>query len=161
MIDISEFLHFSFTVYSVKRSIRFYTEFLGFELRTSERYPDGIREEKGNYVARVTGYPDVHLKMAILEKGPFLLELIEYASPRAEDPRAPETYRVGCPHLAFIVEDLNAEYEKLVREKDTWGLTLPPNGIVEVDSGPNKGGKAVYFRDPDGVTLELVQKACP
>jgi hypothetical protein len=25
--------------------------------------------------------------------------------------------------------------------------------------GPNKGGWAVYFLDPDGVTLEMIQRA--
>jgi hypothetical protein len=33
----------------------------------------------------------------------------------------------------------------------------PVNQPVEITAGVNKGGYAVYFYDPDGVNLELIQ----
>jgi lactoylglutathione lyase len=50
------------------------------------------------------------------------------------------------------VTNLQAEYERLkalgVRFKSE------PNAIT---AGVNQGGWAVYFTDPDGITLELIQ----
>ena len=35
---------------------------------------------------------------------------------------------------------------------------FPIGQVTTVDQGPNQGGKAVYLRDPDGITVELIQK---
>jgi catechol 2,3-dioxygenase-like lactoylglutathione lyase family enzyme len=157
VIEISKTHHFSFTVGNVEKSIEFYRDFLGFNLKTSEAYPNGIREERGNYVARVTGYTDAHLRMAVLEKDGCVLELVEYAAPRSPRARAPETFEVGCPHVAFVVEDLEKEFGKILEARQQWDLKLLSERVIEIDSGPNRGGKAVYFRDPDGITIELAE----
>ena len=35
---------------------------------------------------------------------------------------------------------------------------LPIGEITTVDQGANQGGKAVYLRDSDGITVELIQQ---
>jgi catechol 2,3-dioxygenase-like lactoylglutathione lyase family enzyme len=55
---------------------------------------------------------------------------------------------VGAAHLAFVVGDIQAAYEELTAEG------------VEFLSEPNTdryGERWVYFRDPDGITVELMQ----
>jgi catechol 2,3-dioxygenase-like lactoylglutathione lyase family enzyme len=143
--------HVSFTVSNLERSVHWYTEVPGFE------YVRG-QEQANEYTARLVGFPNVHLKLAQLRvPGAPLphslhhIELIEYVHLRGEDIPL-ETNRTGVGHWAFQVDDLHAEYARLIN----LGVKFksPPNTIT---AGVNKGGYAVYFTDPDGVTLEMVQ----
>ncbi len=58
----------------------------------------------------------------------------------------------GEAHLAFAVEDADAEYARL----SALGVVFlsPPN---EITAGVNLGGKCCYFKGFDGVHLELLQ----
>jgi catechol 2,3-dioxygenase-like lactoylglutathione lyase family enzyme len=80
-----------------------------------------------------------------------LLELVEYVHPRC-DPTDTATCRPGSAHLAFQVEDIHAEYERMV----SLGVRFKsaPNAIT---AGRNKGGFTCYFLDPDDITLEIIQ----
>jgi catechol 2,3-dioxygenase-like lactoylglutathione lyase family enzyme len=158
LINATGMLHFSFTVSDVMRSMRFYSRILGMEVLYSHASGqlNPIREEQQSYVAGVTGYPDAHLKIALLRMGNTLLELIEYLQPRG-DAIAPGTNRPGSPHLAITVADLDHAWQVLQSQKDEWNLSFASESPVVVDKGQNVGGKAIYFRDPDGITIELVE----
>ena len=54
---------------------------------------------------------------------------------------------------SFDVEDVEA----LVTRGAQYGAKLMGE-VLEITSGPNKGGRAVYMRDPDGVTMEFIQR---
>ena len=73
------------------------------------------------------------------------------------DPLEPGTYRPGSPHVAFIVADLDRAWAALQADRVAWGLKFVSDGPVIVYHGPNAGGKAIYCRDPDGITIELVE----
>lgn len=148
---IQSLWHVSFTVRDLERSVRWYTKVLGLE------YVRG-QEQANPYTARLVGFPDVHLKVAQLRipgqalgRSQHHIELVEYVQP-AGDAIPLETNRPGVGHWAFQVDDLRAEYNRLlalgVRFKSA------PNHIT---AGVNKDGWAVYLTDPDGITLELVQ----
>ena len=62
------------------------------------------------------------------------------------------TNNVGCAHLGFNVDDLPRMYAELKAK----GVQFKPEP-QEVPAGPNKGTMAVYFMDPDGIPLELLQ----
>ena len=62
---------------------------------------------------------------------------------------------MGASHLCFVVDDLAEVYAGL-RERGVESFVSPP---VEVDTGVNRGGAALYLRDPDGITVELFQPA--
>lgn len=157
-IGVTGFLHFSVTVSDVERSMRFYRDVLGMEVYWSKAggRPTAIREEKQSYVEGVTGYKDAHLKIAILRHGHTILELVEYLCPRGKA-IDPGTYRPGSPHLAFTVADLDHAWNTLKTQSDHWGLSFASDSLVTIDRGPNVGGRAVYFRDPDGIAIELVE----
>lgn len=139
--------HTGYTVSNLDRSVAFYRDLLGCEVVATQ-------EKEGGYLAAIVGYPDAHVRMAHLRVpgGEHVIELFEYLSPpggRADvEPR-----NVGASHLCFIVDDLRALYERL-RELGVTSFVSPP---VEVDTGINRGGLALYLRDPDGITLELFQ----
>lgn len=148
---IQGFWHVSFTVSNLEQSVQWYTEVLGLE------YVRG-QEQANEYTAKLVGFPHVHLKVAQLRvpgaavpRSAHHIELVEYVTPRgAEIPL--ETNRTGVGHWAFQVDDLLATYERLKALGVTFKST--PNYIT---AGVNKGGYSVYFTDPDGITLELVQ----
>ena len=59
----------------------------------------------------------------------------------------------GFAHVAFDVDDIDS----VVTAVSAAGAE-PLSEPVVVNAGPNSGGKAVYTRDPDGVTIEFIQK---
>jgi catechol 2,3-dioxygenase-like lactoylglutathione lyase family enzyme len=140
--------HVGLTVTDLDRSIKFYTEVLECTIAFQQ-------EKKGGYLAAIVGYPDAEVRMAHLQLpggGP-RLELFEYRTPPSA-PRDLEPRNVGNAHVCFVVEDAHAIYERVLEHQVT--VFSPP---VEVDTGVNKGGFALYVRDPDGITVELFQRA--
>ncbi len=147
--------HYSFHVSDLDASVGFYAGVLGMELVH--------RQEQANaYTRRLVGYPDAHLRVAQLRvPGPaatvssHTLELVEYVVPRPS-PVPLERALPGTGHLAFAVDDIAAEHDRLRAAGVRFVST--PNAIT---AGVNAGGWACYFVDPDGITLELVQPPTP
>lgn len=143
--------HFSFTVADIDRSVEFYRDVLGMEVVH--------RQEQSNaYTRKFVGYPDAHLKVAQLKikgrqpgRSGHLLELVEYVAPKGQkvDTRTPNP---GTAHLAFEVDDIQAEYRRIVE----LGVRFRSEPVA-IEAGINKGGYTVYFLDPDDITLEIIQ----
>lgn len=147
MTEIEGIQHTGFTVTDLERSVAFYRDALGFEVFAEA-------ERQGGYFAAIVGYPDTHVRMALVRPrgSGHHLELFQYVSP---EPRTVdlEPRLVGATHVCLIVDDLPALYERLLSAGVDTFFTPP----VEVDTGINKGGFALYLRDPDGIILELFQ----
>ena len=143
--------HTSFTVSDLERSVRFYRDLLGLEVVHRQ-------VQDNEYTRLLVGVPGAVLNVAQLcvpglGSGPsgHHLELIEYVGEPPVEPRIGTRY-VGAPHLAFATDDLNADHERLRAA----GVTFVSDPVA-ITAGKNEGGMAVYLRDPDGITLELVQ----
>ncbi len=136
--------HTSFTVSDLDRSISFYRNLLGLELISLTGRDPAFSE-------KVTGIPGASLKIAYLQTPGHRLELIQYLSPSGEKLDC-RTNNIGSAHLAFNVDNLPALYADL-KAKGVQFKSEP----LEVPAGPNKGTMAVYFTDPDGITLEFLQ----
>jgi len=145
-------LHFSFTVSSIERSVAWYCDVLGLELVHRQR-------QENAYTPVLVGIPAAVLEVAQFAipgvspgRSTHMLELVEYVAPRGTVERGPATNEVGAAHLAFLVDDLPARYERMLAA----GVAFrnPPVAITE---GANRGGMAAYLHDPDGITLELLQ----
>ena len=80
------------------------------------------------------------------------IELVEYIHPRGEDIPL-ETNRVGIGHWAFMVDDIHHEFQRL----KALGVKFKAEAPVSIEQGVNQGGYTIYFTDPDGITLELLQ----
>ena len=145
MAKLTAVHHTSLTVGDLERSVAFYTN-LGLEVVL--RQTPG-----GTYLQKITGFPDAHIKQAHLSLpgGGHRLELFEYVSPTGLPVRS-RNCDPGNTHLAFVVDDLDAVYERLSRQDVEF--VSPP---VTVDDGANVGAKALYLRDPDGFTVELFE----
>ncbi|MDP6709247.1 MAG: VOC family protein, partial [Alphaproteobacteria bacterium] len=60
---------------------------------------------------------------------------------------------VGFAHMAFDVDDLDAALAAAARHQ-----VKPIGSPYTIDKGPNAGNRVVYLRDPDGVTIEFIEK---
>lgn len=147
MPDLVELHHTGLTVTDLERSLAFYRDVLELEVIAEQ-------EKQGGYLAAIVGYPDAHVKMAHLKVpgSDHRLELFQYVSPTPTTGEL-EPRLVGLTHVCIVVDDLPRLYERL-RAAGIDSFFSPP---VEVDTGINTGGYALYLRDPDGIILELFQ----
>jgi catechol 2,3-dioxygenase-like lactoylglutathione lyase family enzyme len=149
---IRQVFHFSFTVSNLDRSVAWYTNALGLELVHRQR-------QDNQYTRQLVGFENAILEVAQFkianvspELSTHVLELVEYVQPRGK-PIQLDTCNPGVAHLAFVVSDIHDEYNRL-RNKGVRFRSAP----VEITAGVNRGGHTCYFWDPDGITLELVQR---
>jgi catechol 2,3-dioxygenase-like lactoylglutathione lyase family enzyme len=84
------------------------------------------------------------------------VELMQYLRPVSDDevPMGQEN-EPGRSHLSLLVDDLDALLEQL-RAEGVRSRTPKP---VDMVVGAYAGGKGVYVFDPDGVQIELIQRA--
>jgi len=146
MTMIKSFNHVSFTVSDMDRSLVFYRDLLGMTVEAD-------RELHGPHISQITGFPGARFRVANVRLGGLMLELIQYREPVGERPSL-RTCNVGNAHVAFDVEDLPA----VCRELSTRGVQFRSEPVA-ISSGPLKGGYVVYLNDPDGITLEFIQKS--
>ena len=148
---IVDLWHVGLVVSDIERAIAFYRDALGLELRH--------RQDQANpYTSSLVGYEDASLRIAQLRlpggsaaRSGHLVELIEYVNPapdRVEAVRA----RIGAGHLSLEVTSIAELRPRL----EAAGAVLV-NEPVEIVAGINRGGRAVYLHDPDGITIELVE----
>ncbi len=144
--------HVSFTVSNLDRSVEWYTKVLGLE------YVRG-QVQDNEYSRRLVGFADARLKVAQL-RIPNLtipisrhhIELVEYEQPRGAGIPL-QTNSPGVGHWAFVVDDIHAEVARL----KSHGVRFKSESPNLVTEGVNRGGYTIYFLDPDGITLELMQ----
>ncbi len=137
--------HTSFTVSDLSRTLAFFRDALGFEVLS--RSPRAISMGE-----RITGVPGADLLVAYVQGPGHRLELIEYRAPADRGKVVSRPCDAGFAHIAFDVDDIEAA----IAAAAPHGV-IPVNDPVTIDKGPNTGGKAVYLRDADGITIEFIQ----
>lgn len=141
---IERFHNVSLTVRDAGASARWYAEHLGFEVESdSERTPE--------FSAQVTGVPGARLRVVHMGGHGLHLELMEYTAasgaPVDTDPNNP-----GCLQIGFVVDDADALYEKLKAA----GAAMRSPAPATVPSGPIRGSRIFFCKDPDGVVLKFL-----
>ncbi len=112
----------------IDRSRDFYTEVLGFrEVRAV------YREERDSW------------KVDLALGDTYLLELFSFPNP---PPRPSRPEAAGLRHLAFAVDDVEAEAARI----GALGVAVEP-----VRTDPHTGRRFTFFADPDGLPLELYE----
>jgi hypothetical protein len=105
--------------------------------------------------SEITGVEGAEIKLAVVRvPGGHKIELLEYVAPlehkRNVDFRPCD---VGFVHVALIVDDLDAILSAI--NASGWKAAGKPQTL---QSGPNAGKRVVYVRDPDGTTIEFMQR---
>ncbi|MDX6630651.1 MAG: glyoxylase family protein [Gaiellales bacterium] len=141
--------HIGITVKDLDASIRFYHDVLGLQF-SSEPSPWFDGEGLGTAV----GVPGAALRQVSLLLGDTMLELLEYKTPPSETAGPLGSNSLGASHVAFLVDDIEAKKAELGSK----GIEFYSEVNV-VDEGVLAGWRWVYFEDPDGYPLELVEVA--
>ena len=141
--------HVGITVKDLDESIRFYHGVLGLDF-VNEPSPWFDGPDLGPAV----GVPGAALRQVSLKLGDTTLELLEYRAPESETTRPLLSNNIGASHVAFLVADIHAAKSELEGK----GISFYSDVNV-VDEGVLAGWRWVYFEDPDGYPLELVQVA--
>ncbi len=142
---IKGYHHVSITVSDLERSVAFYRDLFGFVL-------SGSAEAAGDELSAALNVEQAALRLAVLEQGEMILELIEYRSPAGRSMEAPRPCDVGCMHMALAVDNIHQLYAELSAKG------------VKFNTPPQRNADDVawvwwcYLQDPDGVPIELVQK---
>lgn len=140
--------HVSVTVADIDRSLTFYHNLLGVPLL-------GRGEENGPTIPGPTGEIPSRFRYADLGiGGGQILELLQYLSPKRR-PVHPTPYAPGGGHLGIRVGDLDGALRRL-RRAGVRPLFHP----IRLDSPAWwSGARIVYISDPDGTTVELVERS--
>jgi catechol 2,3-dioxygenase-like lactoylglutathione lyase family enzyme len=139
--------HAGITVASVAAALAFYRDLLGLSV-TDEG------EDEGPELDAIVGLDGVRMRYAELDLGGGqLLEILEYRSPEGT-PLEQRPCDPGASHLALRVDDVDAVWERLAAAGVAVGS--PPATITA--PGPWHGARCAYVDDPDGRSVELVQR---
>ena len=140
--------HASVQCADLDRSLGFYHGLLGIPVR--ER-----GDLDGGSAAAIAGVPGLRTRFADLVLGDGrVLELIE--TPVGGPGTAPAQHiRNVCGHLALRVDDADAAFARMRAA----GCPTGSDGPVTIDEpGAWHGARAFYVQDPDGVTVELIER---
>ena len=132
--------HVSIASGDLDRSLEFYVGLMGLRLMNRG-------EVDPETVAEMTGRTDVKVLFADIDLGRGqVLELIQ-----ALDGEQPAP---GDGHFSFAVDDIQVMYDQL-----TEAGVEAQGGITQINEpGHWFGTKAAYLTDPDGVTIELIER---
>lgn len=136
------------TVSDLDRSIKFYSDVLGFSLvNTSESSGPEVEALYNVFGARVL--------TADLRLGRESIQLNQFLAPEGRS--IPEDFRsndLAFQHIAIVVRDIDRAYQHLRQHNVRHASTGPQHLPL---SNPNAGGiAAFYFKDPDGHVLEVI-----
>lgn len=121
--------HIAVIASNIERSIGFYTDVLGCEIIRQV-----YREERDSW------------KVDLALNGDYLIELFTFPG-APQRPSYPEA--LGLRHLAFTVSDLDTCIQELqAKGVQTEGIRIDPF----------TGCRCVFFADPDGLPIELVEQ---
>ncbi len=136
--------HINVVVSDLQEAKRFFLD-LGFKETISSHL-------SGEELSRVTGLPNIEAEFVGLSlPGSHMnIELIQYFSPiGGKDPEMSRANQIGFRHIAFEVDDIEAEVER-----------LKANGVQfqsDIQVWGKTGKKLVYYYGPEGIILELAQ----
>ena len=141
--------HVSLTVDDLDRSVEFYCGLLGLTLHDRGRLEPELIEQ-------MTGMPNAEVDYVDVDLGSRILELLQYRSAAVRRPIASRQERPGSVHIGLRVDDAAAVHGRLVAA----GVAplSPPRTLPDDGSGWS-GSIVFYVRDPDGVMLEIVERA--
>lgn len=141
--------HINIVVQNLEKNVQFYGEVLGFK--------ETMRATlEGEWIQNIVGLKNVHAECVYMqpEDGP-RIELLQYVSP---DGTVPENNglanTIGLRHIAFRVEDIEAEYKRLTEQGVKF---IGPPVDVPLKTVTHVAGRKrlCYFHGPEDVLLEI------
>ncbi|MDG6882398.1 fosfomycin resistance protein FosB [Phocoenobacter uteri] len=148
---IKSVIHIGITVSDLEKSVAFYRDVLGLKYL-------GSMTMQGKETDLLFNQQNCVVKVAYLNGSDELnappIELLQFVSPSCKIDRATLT-KTSISEVCFAVEDIEQSYQRL-KAQNVEFLSEPQFFDFSAD-GFGKS-KAVYFKDPDGIILELLQE---
>lgn len=139
---IQNIRHTGIVVIDLEASLHFYRDLLGFQIAKQ-------MEEAGDYIDNISSLRNITVTTVKMTSPSMqMIELLKYHSHPAEQ-KIREICEIGISHIAFTVNDLDAEYERL-KDKGIQ-FNSPPQ------LSPDGYAKVTFCRAPEGTLIELVE----
>ena len=143
-------VHIGVTVSDIERSIEFYRDTLGLNFQ-------GRMVMEGESTDKLFNIKDCRVEVAYLNGSDKLntptIELLEI-NKREETEEEIKLNKLSISEICFTVNNIDEIYKDL-KEEGVEFLS-PPQYFDLKDQGFGES-KAVYFKDPDGIILELIE----
>jgi glyoxylase I family protein len=134
--------HVALAVKDMEKALRFYRDLLGFEV-------DWEREHyTGEAMAKVVGLQGADARVVMLKGHGARVELFQYITPPGVEAGPKRQCDFGLTHFALTVRKIHGIYERL--SGAGVHFNCPPQNL-------RPGVWAAYMKDPEGVTIELVE----
>jgi catechol 2,3-dioxygenase-like lactoylglutathione lyase family enzyme len=136
------------TVKDMNRSLKFYSEVLGFKkISDAEYYGEPVEKLKGLF--------GINIRVVRLQLGDEIIELTDYLTSGGRSiPEDQKSNDLFFQHIAIVVRDMNKAYQHL-RRYNVEHVSTAPQRLPKSIPGA-EGIEAFYFRDPDNHNLELI-----
>jgi catechol 2,3-dioxygenase-like lactoylglutathione lyase family enzyme len=134
-------VHFGFTVSNLDRTTAFFRDCLGLNVLKREHGPDGT--------AHIVGIPGADINFSVLQGPDHTIELVQYLAPDDRHRVDIRPCDVGSSHISYLVPDIE-EFIAAAAHFDVRPLNTTLLFAAERALG-------VYMRDPDGLTIEILQ----
>lgn len=148
---IGSIAHVGITVRDMEKSILFYRDVLGLEL-VGDMKMQGIETE------RLTQIKGAKLRVVYFNSNKDLkappIELIEFIGNKENNKPYEKISNSGISEICFYVDDIDKIYQNL-KEKGVEFLSSPQ--LFDLTNQGYGKSKAVYFRDNNGIVLELIE----
>ena len=139
---IKDIRHTGIVVDDLEASLHFYSDLLGFQIVKQ-------MEEAGDYIDNISSLRKVKVTtVKITSPSGQMIELLKYNSHPIEQ-KTREISEIGISHIAFTVDNLDMEYERLK------GKEIQFNSPPQLS--PDGYAKVTFCRAPEGTLIELVE----
>lgn len=137
--------HFGIVTNNMEKSLHFYRDLLGLKIKREML-------EEGKFINTILGLENVKVRTVKMtaDEGSTLVEILEYQSHKGKQRENYEIFDLGASHIAFTVNNLEEEYQRLSKE----GVKFISAPQVSQDGK----AKVAFCYDPNGVPLELVEE---
>lgn len=147
-MEIKGIHHIGITVNDLENAVNFYKNIMGLKLLSPPTEP-AAEIDNGKPV----GVEDAVIRTCLFEVSDNqILEFLEY-QPKLKGKESIPMNTIGAHHISFLVDDIDGFVEKL--EGHAVEFFYKP---LEIQNGYLKGVKWVYFKDPEGIIVELMEK---
>lgn len=147
---IREVMHIGITVSNMEKSIHFYKDILGLTFK-------GEAMMEGKETDLLFNMKGVKVKIAYLNGSDNIIappiELLQFINEEAKKD-TPQLNKISISEICFRVENIDEMYKHLI--KNNVECLSEPQYFNFENYGFGKS-KALYFRDPDGIILELIE----
>ncbi len=135
--------HIGIVVSDLDKSLNFYRDLLGLKIVKD-------MNESGAYIDNISDLQGVQVRTVKMEADDGnLIELLCYLSHPNSPNEKRQINQIGCSHVAFTVENLDEEHNRLVQAGIQFNA--PPQ------YSPDGYAKVTFCKDPDGSYIELVE----